>query len=469
MLGLSALTATWGLRRLGVSRVGAGVAGVLFALCPFALYRNIGHFNLVTYLIPFPATAAVLLASSHRDRPWRLREMAVPAAGCVLVGFNYIYYAFFGACIVAIGALVGAARIRSVRPLAIGALPFAALVLATTLNLVPNLIVWREHGQAGGVKHLPVESEIYGLKIRHLVSPSYGHWFPPFRAWLDREQKASFPLESENALARLGAVATAGFLGLIAALVLSIGNGRAEGSHHVPALAALTVAFVLLATIGGFGALFSLLVSPAIRAYNRVAPFIAFFSLAAIAIWIDRLTRTRPEKLRAALWVVILVVGMADQLPAVRDKAPDVPGIAQEVREIAAFVGRLETELPDRAMVFQLPIRPYPADSGVHRLGAYDQFKPYLTSRRLRWSYPSMTRDQLVWERALQAVAEADLPRYLAREGFSAILISRAGYPDEGREIEGLLRSGPDGATGIAADDRYIALDLRHLRPALPQ
>ena len=62
MLGLSAVTATWGLRRLGVSRMGAGAAGVLFALCPFALYRNIGHFNMVTYLIPFPATAAVLLA-----------------------------------------------------------------------------------------------------------------------------------------------------------------------------------------------------------------------------------------------------------------------------------------------------------------------------------------------------------------------------------------------------------------------
>jgi hypothetical protein len=53
MLALSALSATWGFRLLGVSRAAAGIAAVLFALTPFAVYRNTGHFNLVIYLLPF--------------------------------------------------------------------------------------------------------------------------------------------------------------------------------------------------------------------------------------------------------------------------------------------------------------------------------------------------------------------------------------------------------------------------------
>src|SRR5262249_34543438 len=47
MVVLSGLSATWCLRRLGVSSLNALAAGTLFALSPYALYRNIDHFSLV--------------------------------------------------------------------------------------------------------------------------------------------------------------------------------------------------------------------------------------------------------------------------------------------------------------------------------------------------------------------------------------------------------------------------------------
>ncbi len=467
MLGLSAVTATWGLRRLGVSRLSAGAAGVLFALTPFAFYRNIEHFNLVTYLLPFPATAALLLASSDREHPWRARDMAVPAAGCVILGFNYIYFAFFGAFVLVVGALVGAARTRSIAPLRWGALCLGAVVLATTVNLIPNELVWQqEGGKPYGATHTPFESEVYGLKIRHLVGPTEGHWFPPFRRWFALESEAGFPYENENKAARLGVVATAGFVGLIATLIFPVAGGRDDDRRRVQAAAVLTVAALLLGTVGGFGALFSLLISPEIRAYNRISPFIAFFALAGVAFWIDRFTRARPDRLRAGLWLVLLVVGMADQGSALGKVAAGRPAAGQEFREVAAFMRGVEAQLPDQAMVYQLPVRPYPADSGIERMRGYDHLRPYLTTHRLRWSYPILNRAQFIWQRAVEGVEEVDLPRFLAREGFSAILINRTGYADAGRRLEQLFRDAPAGATVMATNDTFVVLDLRPLRSA---
>src|SRR5205085_524794 len=52
--------------------------------------------------------------------------------------------------------------------------------------------------------------------------------------------------------------------------------------------ALLTLAATLLATIGGLGSLFALVVSPQIRSYNRISIFIGFFALLAAVLLIDR-------------------------------------------------------------------------------------------------------------------------------------------------------------------------------------
>ena len=59
----------------------------------------------------------------------------------------------------------------------------------------------------------------------------------------------------------------------------------------------LTVAGILLATIGGFGSLFAFLVSPDIRAYNRITGFLAFFALVAVGIALDRFHNSRTPRL----------------------------------------------------------------------------------------------------------------------------------------------------------------------------
>src|SRR5262249_36140078 len=61
LVALSSLIATSCLRLAGVSRLTAAMGGVLFALTPYALSRNIQHFSLATYLVPIPSVAALLI------------------------------------------------------------------------------------------------------------------------------------------------------------------------------------------------------------------------------------------------------------------------------------------------------------------------------------------------------------------------------------------------------------------------
>ncbi len=49
---------------------------------------------------------------------------------------------------------------------------------------------------------------MHGLKIRQLVSPVFEHQLKLFRMWTGREASASFPIETENMISRLGAVAS---------------------------------------------------------------------------------------------------------------------------------------------------------------------------------------------------------------------------------------------------------------------
>ena len=458
MLALSALTASWGLRRLGVSAVGAGAAAVLFALSPLALYRHIGHMSLVMYLVPLPATAAMLFASADRNAVWRRTDLGILIAGCVLVGFNYIYNAFFGAALVSAGIAIGFARTRSRPLLKSGAVCLGAIVLATALNLLPTQLAWRQHGTPLGVEHLTTESEYYGLKIRHLITPVYNHWFPPFKAWVDADTAAGFS-ETENRVSRLGTVAAIGWLALMATLVVGTRRVEEQAGDLVPAAARLAVVALLLATIGGFGSLWSL-ISPEIRGYNRIAPFIAFFALAAVAVWIDRRTRTR-WRLQAAVWAVLVVLGISDQLTPLRSLAAGAPRMAREWHDLEAFVGDLEARLPAGAAIMQLPLRPYPGDPGLEKMGVYDHFLPYLVSHHLRWSYPALTARQRVWQEVVERLPVRELPAFMTRAGFRAILIDRAAYADRGQSLADQLRAAPGAPVTFAETDRYIVLDLR--------
>jgi phosphoglycerol transferase len=462
MVVLSGVTATWCMRKLGASALSSMVAGTLFALSPYALYRHIGHFWLVIYLVPFPCTAALLLASGRSPERRCWKGWAGLLAGSVLLGFNYVYYAFFACFCIGIATMVGGLTHRDWRILRAGGVCVALIAGSTLLNLAPSLYSWSRNGRPIILRDkVPAESEVYGLKIRQLIGPLPHHAFPPFRNIAEREAAAQFPLDTENVTSRLGLVGTLGFLGLLGLLFVPGAIHRLNCGETLLGASQLTIAAVLLATIGGFGSLFSLLVSPEIRAYNRICPFIEFFSLTAIALGMDSLFKTRERRIVAA--VIVLALGLVDQRTAALNLRMAYAGIAAGMPPLEAFVRQLENRLPDRAMVLQLPFRTYLNDDGIARMGSYDHLRLYMVSHRIRWSYPALSNDQVRWQQAAAHLDPRQLPYQAAAEGFAAIVVDRYGYEDDGAAVTAAIRAGLGPSDVIAQSDRYTALDIRSL------
>lgn len=107
MAALAAVVASGCLRLVGISQPTSALSGVLYALVPYALSRNIHHFSLAIYLVPLPSVAALLVADG---RPLSRRVFAGLAIGCALVGFDYAYYAFFGVFLLLVASAIAAAR-----------------------------------------------------------------------------------------------------------------------------------------------------------------------------------------------------------------------------------------------------------------------------------------------------------------------------------------------------------------------
>src|SRR5262249_48084861 len=151
-------------------------------------------------------------------------------------------------------------------------------------------------------------------------------------------------------------------------------------------LSRLNVFAVLLATLGGFGLLVAAAL-PQIRAYNRVSIYIGFFSLFALALFVDKFYRLLTPRKR--LWANLalgglMVAGVLDQARSTWANIPSDPERQAEFREDKAFVGEIEATLPAGAMIYQMPYTLFPEGD------SYEQARLYLHSQSLRWSFPTM-------------------------------------------------------------------------------
>jgi phosphoglycerol transferase len=465
MLMLAGVCMQFCAESFGLSRWTSWILGLLYAFAPYSLYREIDHFSLAIYLVPLPATAA-LMALTNRVPLTSLRWVLV--CGCALIGFNYVYYAFFAAYFLVVAAACGYLNHRTKSILSFAGICLSALLLSTILNTTPSLYVLAHEGQPRIVRtKVPAESEVYGLKIRQLVSPVFESSIKPFRTWTQKEAEAQFPLETENMIDRLGFVVSLGFLGVLAAAIVGW-RGRSEEGALAAASGRLTICAVLLATIGGFGSLFALMISPEIRAYNRITAFLIFFSLIGVGAALDRLARFVRDR---HFWpqagliagAVVAMFGIYDQAQALGALNRVHQKTAGGFNQVDSYVRQLEARLPAGSMVYQLPFRTYLNDSGIARMGPYDHARLYLVSRQLRWSYPALSNQQVDFQDDLMKLPSSALLQRLKARGFRALLIDRFGYPDNGAEIMRDCEKSLGSGAKLANDDRYVAYDLSAL------
>ena len=452
------------LRRLGAEQGPSLVCAVLYALAPYHFIRSETHLWLSAYYA-VPVGAWLALAVLGGDELLGNRRRLVITGGLaalVAVASGSFYYSAFTVVLVAVAALLRFLGTRERRALLAGGFVILVLAGVSLVQLAPTIVYRAANGSNEQVaKRFSHESEIYSLKLSQLVFPLDEHRIDAVGR-VKRKYSSHFPPGDARA-ATLGVVGAAGFLWLLAVPFAALVGRRPRGRHvH---LSALALTAFLFATVGGLGTLVSGLWSQT-RAWNRLSIFIAFFALAAVALGLGALRRRFSTPAFAAVLVAVLGIGLFDQTSDAL--IPAYSSVEGQWRHDRDFVRSLEDRLPDEAMVLQLPYETFPEPPAA-RQAIYEPVKPYLHSGDLRWSYGAMRGRPADWLGPLSGRPVTEVIAAARERGFTALLVDRLGYADDGAAVTAQLRasaSRPGARTAASCSGTSRRRRERRARPA---
>jgi phosphoglycerol transferase len=429
-------------RRFQVAYLPALVGSLLFAFTPYHFIRGEDHLFLADYyLIPLIVMVILRICQGWDPYPqeattgpegncrWPKREFIASLIICGMMGGMGVYYAFFS-CYLLLGAGIWSGmRLKRIRPLVYSGVFIGAIALSVFANLAPTIIHDLRHGaNPEAVVRKMEHVETYALKIENLLFPIPGH----------RLQKYFHPAYSVGYDwgTNLGIIGGFGFLFLVGRFVFH--RARSAVPHLHDSLGNLTILSLLLGTTGGFGYLFSFLVSPWIRCYYRISIFIAFFAVFAVVLLLNKLAKWTEGRKHGQLFYYaaslgILVVGILDQTS--KSFVPAYAAVKAEFQSDAEFVKAIESRIPGQA-IFQLPHVPFP-EFMAGQIICYDLFRGFLHSNSLHWSGGTIKgRSVDYWQREVARLPPEKMVRTLALAGFAGIYLDRNGFSDRGLDIE---------------------------------
>jgi hypothetical protein len=454
---LVALTSYLVLRCLPVSRGIALVIALLYTFLPYHFQRGEVHLFLAAYYAA--PLGAYLAIAVFRGDPLlgRWRSILITAAMCAVVATasGSGYYAVFTVVLVVVAAVLRFLVRREREALVAGGAVVAAIAAVSLLQLAPTLVYRAANGTNDEVaKRYWFESENYSLRLTNLLLPVDGHRIDAL-ARMKSEYVDQIP-QTEARSATLGIVATVGFLWLVGVALAAIaGAGRRYGLGLYAGLAAFTVTAVLLATTGGF-ATFIAVIWPQIRAWNRLSVFIAFFSLAAVALLLGRLEGRAPRPLFIALLAGVLVLGVLDQ--TTKAYVPPYDAVEAAWNDDAAFFSALDDGLPAGARVVQVPYEPFPEPENSP-VGIYEPAKAYLHADDVDWSWGAMRGRPEDWAATIAGKPAAEVVVAARQEGFAGVLLDRAALGPTAARTEADFRAAL-GADAAAMNGRYAFFRL---------
>lgn len=423
------------------STVWAFVAALAFGLAPFIFAQS--PFHLTTeYIWHIPLFLPVWRwASSEPGTTPRSPRFWFAVGVGFLTGLQSPYYTNILCQLTLLGAIILFCHNRSWPAFKSSLAVIGAAACAFALMNFDTWTYRAVHGpNTGALVREYKWLEIYGLKIVDMVIPPITH-HSPMLADFAAAHRAAAPLQDEGSYL--------GFVGL-AALALLVGTAIADvvrrRADSIPMEAWQVLWIVLFFSTGGFNAILGSLGFTLFRTGCRYSVVILAIALMYAAQRLTALQReTASHKPSGSLPLAAYAAAGALCCVILWDQVPRTPtatataAIARQVEADREFVAAMEAALPDRAMVFQLPIMEFP-EAPVPGVPPYDHFRPYLYSKNLRYSFGSMKgRPREDWQKELGKMAFKDAVAEIKNKGFAAIYINRNGFPDRGKALEDSL------------------------------
>lgn len=477
------------MRDLCISRRAALVTAALFSVLPYHFAKaEAGHLQLATYVaVPLGAWLVVRVLMGHpllRRHPdveglraWLSWPNAAVVAACVVIGGSTLYYAVFTLLLLLMAAVLRALATRNWRGLIPGLALFAACAAVLFVNLLPGIIYRVSAGPNPALAmRTPWESQVYSLSLVQMLLPVPGHRVSSLaRA---RETFANYSQVKGEGGLELGLVFSAGLVIGLVGLAVWVMRSGVIGSYRARVARSTSVglaAAFLLGTFGGLSSLIAYFISPQIRAWGRLVPFIAFFSAVLVGLALDWLGRRARRRTRSTIWwslacAVVLLVGAWDQTsPA---NIPAYAANRADWSDRQQFVRQVEREVPAGSVILQLPLFPFPESSGVAPVvGPYDPLFAYLHSSLLKWTWGAMKGRPEDWSDEAGRLGTRQLITAAAAAGFAGVYVDGGGYPDNGRAVGAEIRaaSQPAPPTVVSRSGRFRFYDLRPARQRLEQ
>ena len=471
-----AVTATYVLRRLDVSPLVAGGVGVIYAFSPYHFGRGMGHYFLATYYSVPLAILLVLGALGHTqllemrsEGPTWLRPLTpttlVTVLSAVVVGTSSAYYATFCLVLLAVPLAVGALS-RDRRTLRDAVLTLVLVGGAFMASIAPSLAFSRSNGaNAAAVTRADGATEHFGLKLAHMLLPPAQHRIRSLGA-LARRYLEDFPIRSEDHA--IGLTASAGVVALIGVVLWVCLRPSARVGRLARSLAALVLLAVFMATVGGFASVGELVTFPLLRGWNRLAIFISFLGLVAVARFLDRVVSARALTVRIVVVLAVVSAALIDQT------SPDWRFTHEYFRDAwradQQFVDAISASLGGRGDVFQLPATRFPESTPLERMVDYQHLRGYFHSDALRWSYGGVKgRVEGEWPVVATHLPMSTLLRCLRAAGFSGVWLDRLGYADDAQAVEAEVAALTDVSPVVHPAGIAAFYPLRPVEPATPR
>lgn len=479
---LVALSATWFLRKCGLSPVMTVALAVLYSVAPYHFIRGEAHLFLASYYC-VPLALGVIVSAAAGRPLWGPRAGggkfwgmvtgpgAVTVIILILVTLSAAYYAVFTGLLLAAAGLFSFVRNRNFRRL-VGVVATGTVLVGVLLAaMLPDALYSRANGSnSDAFVRAPAEAEIYALKFSSLILPAIGHRIPAW-AELNTFYTTNYPLPSEQPA--IGFVAAVGFLILMLAIPLHALASRrnpSDATLQLRDLSFLCYTAFLFATVGGISTLISLFLTDSIRGWNRMSIFIALLSLTALGLVIEHGVRRLQGSVgwlgRLHTWIVtgvaaglVFVIGVADQSLTIA--VPDYRATSEEWNNDEAFVRALSDQVPSGAMIFQLPYMAFPESGAYNGVFDSEQLKLYIHNSDIRWSGGGIKgRPQSDWPATVAGQDAPTMTRNLAMIGFEGILVDRNALADGGVALEQQLIPILGDPALVSPDGRYAYFPL---------
>lgn len=457
---LIAVCSIYALRQMKFSYPSAIVASLIFSIVPFHFRRGMGHLFLSSYyVVPLAVMLAYRVSHAGSRNPdpdvmfefsTKRREITITnVLSCVLIALSHIYFIFFSLYLIIVSGFSFALSRKSRAPILAALLLVTIIGLVTAANHGPVYLYRLNHGVNQEVAaRNPVQSLRHGLSFSSLIIPRSGYvgWILPNLWKVHVKAFARIGLKA-NSGNYIGVVGICGIIVLLGSLSRVPAKDQKDDRLH--RLSIFFIWVLLLGGVAGIGYLFSLMVSPLIRAYDRVSIFLSFFAISAIILTLEtRIDKIRGIRFRSLLRIVVftgcLLIAIADQtvpnyLTGVKSTLSPIY-FAREVREDREFVERIENTLPEGSRVLQLPHIPWPEGGKIKKMESYDHFAGYLNSNTLRWSFGAVKgRETDTLLKDIIRKHPLDLLESIYRMGFRGIYIDRYGFTDSGAKFEEYL------------------------------